>query len=255
LACVSRKASALGCGGGKKKGDQVEKSFEDKVKAIQGWKDSDTTKAALPHLKELDGLHKKAEDNDKYLLHSATSSMLENWSTTRQFEYYRAKLAEDHDFVVVPKSEHEALQDGVVKAENALKDQTTAANTWQNTASGLVANLKRTKAAQIVIFRVLSGEQGYQGLKTDEIKAKIEELASRALNSLEDAISDIFDKLAGFTAPVAPGTKQVKDDAQLPGEKEVKPVQEPTKDPVLETLRDPQFRTLREAYNAIGSKK
>ena len=256
LACVSRKASALGCGGGKKKGDQVEKNFEDRVKAIQGWKDSDTTKSALPHLKELDSLHKKAEDNDKYLLHSAASSMLENWSTARQFEYYRAKLAEDHDFIVIPKTEHEALQDGVVKAENDLKEQKAAAGTWQDTASGLVTNLKKTKAAQIVIFRVLSGEKGYQNLKTDEIKAKIEELASRALNSLEDAISDIFDKLAGFTAPVIPGTKEVKDDAQLPGEQESKPnAQESTNDPVLETLRDPQFRTLREAYNAIGSKK
>jgi hypothetical protein len=260
LACVSRKASALGCGGGSKKAGD-EKSLEDTVKSLHGWKDSDVTNAALPHLKELDGLHKKAEDSDKYLLHSATQAMLEHWSSLRQFEYYRTKLAEDKDYIVIPKSEHEALQDGVVKAENALQEQKTAADTWQNTSESLVAKLKKTKAAQIVMFRILTGEKGYQNLDTETVKGKIEELTKRTVGSLDDALADIFDKLAGFevTSPTAqPAAKEVNDNAQPPQESDGKPAEkkpDPQMDPVLENTRDPQLRALRVAYNALGSTK
>jgi hypothetical protein len=216
LACVSRKEKSLGCAG--KKDEQVpvpaaapvieppvlETSLLDELRA-KGLLDAADAVGTdgLSALNALDKAYKGLKDEEKDRLRWATSALLEYWSAGSSLEYWKNRLAEgDKDHVLLPAAEHDSLRGALTKVEEDLAKARKSTDTWEKTSSSLVKSLKRSEATQLVIFRVLNGVKGYQGLTTDQLIAEIDRLALRTRESLEDSLEDVMIQLDGFQAPV-----------------------------------------------------
>ena len=272
LACVSRKAASMGCGGGKKKDEKPEKPLVEqliKAKLLDALTDEQKPKVPagfLPALDRLDSEYNKADDGIKYWLGDSINALCEHWRAGRSLAYYKQHLAQgDSDNVVIPAAEHASLQDALAKCEEELKTAKTVIDGWQSTNTTLVESLKLAKAQQIVMFRTVTGVKGYQGLTADQFAEKVSELAKRTRESLEDTLEDVLSQMDGFVAKVADGSKPAeaaltpKDEVVLdpgnPDKKETKPAETPAPlvDAKLEKVKNPNLRRIMENYHRVAT--
>lgn len=267
LACVSRKASAMGCGGPKK--DEV--SIVDALvaakllDAVEPDKSPKVTKGFVDHLQGLHSEYHKSDPDMHYWMCDAVSALGEHWRTGQALKFHQKYLAENaKDFVVLPVTEVNNLQDAVNSATEDTKKKAASIDSWQKMTLSLVESLKDSKATQIVMFRMMTGVQGYQGLTLVQFNDKVKELAKRTRESLEDTLEDVVEQLKGFTATVKVETdgakpeevaREVKDsivlDPPASPEKSVVEGTDSTPNSVPETVlqvKDPRKRKIMQAY-------
>lgn len=213
LACVSRKASSLGCGGKKDESTTPEVNLIDQLvsaKLLDEWVQSDVTKGQSPkvtpafvdHLKGLNVEYGKSDPDMHYWMCDAVCATAEHWKTGQTLKYHQKYLAENaKDFVILPVNEHTSLQDAVNSIEDEMTKIQASSDSWQRMSLTLVESLKESKATQIVMYRMLTGVQGYQGLTLDQFNEKVKELAKRTRESLEDTLEDVTNQLNGFVPP------------------------------------------------------
>jgi hypothetical protein len=237
LACVSRKAKALGCGGEEKKKDEPETPVAQTTDAIvfpewlsdeslrQTLTDSKTGKKVLDVLSSLDSAYQSLEDRDKYPCREAIRTLMERWSNSEYFEYLKKRLSADPNAtdMLVARSEYDTLHDAVEAGEQQLGRIRDSHKSLLTANESLVREQKKTLATALVAYSVLAGEKGYEGLDADQIRAEIEIKSKKSLISLTDMMEEILSKkLPGFVPGAnasyethTDGAGEVNDNAKL----------------------------------------
>jgi hypothetical protein len=210
LACVSRKASSLGCGG-KKDAEVVTQKISDEIQKLADENPVGTASNEVVH--HYDGIHKayKAGDNDLRMkirgLHYAVG---EHMDSSSALEYYKERLKEHgKDCVVLSKEEADAKTNELSK----LTADVTALSTGKDAAETKLARVlldhKKGLATQIVMSKVLRGQDGFKDLTKEQMSEKVTELSKRSLSSLKDSVNDIMSELK-WTDSVAPAAREEK---------------------------------------------
>lgn len=227
LACVSRKAQALGCGAGEKKDaemtfsqivldamlkagyqkDEIEEKFLATKKVVQSIED---------HYKGIE------KDEEKSAFRRCLGAMLSMWDAESWYSYLKHELFEKEPVAdaLIPKAELQALEDGLEEANQRIEklEQSNAVLVDANKA--LIDEQKKTLSKVLVTYRVLAREAGYQNLSADAVQESIARLSQRQLVSLRDSLEDTLDRLPSFAVPVEEKpkedlTQQVADSASV----------------------------------------
>ena len=199
-----------------------------------------------------------------YWMKDAITALGEKWCAGQSLKFHMKYLAENaKDYIVLPISEHASLQDAIDRGEEDIKKLQASVDSWHGISLTLVESLKDAKATQIVMFRMMTGVQGYQGLTIDQFNEKVKELAKRTRESLEDTLEDVVEQLKGFTAPVKTGSEKsietardVKDDPTPTGttEKPVTTVKDQVELPEsILKIKDPSKRRVMENYHRVAT--
>jgi hypothetical protein len=219
LACVSRKAKSLGCGGTKDSAPVVPtidtKSRDRVIKILDKLKLTDGFAAtALSCINKLDEAYDGAEPATQSMIRSVTSALLTEWDGDSYLEWAKKQLEEERDMLVLNKAEvadkEEALN--TLSAEKAaLEKKIEVADT---TAKAVLGAYKKGLASQIVMHKILTGVDGYKDLTTEQRNSKIDELAKRHVESLKDMVADILSELKWTDTAATPKEKVIE-----PGQK------------------------------------
>jgi hypothetical protein len=226
LACVSRKASSLGCGGKK---DSQEVKLSDEMQKLVDENPVGTSANEVVH--HYDGIHKsyKAGDNElRSKIRGLHYAVGEHMDSSSALEYYKERLKEHgKDCVVLSKEEHDAKAAELVKltadvtALSGIKEAKDAAETK---LARVLLDHKKGLATQIVMSKVMRGQDGFKDLNKDQIFEKVAELSKRSLASLKDSVNDIMSELKWTDAVITPAAREdqsketkttVNDNAQI----------------------------------------
>lgn len=217
--------------------------------AAEPVKDGKTGEKLLKVLSSLDEAYKATDDDEaKGLLRAATSQLVETWYADSYLSYIKSRL-EEKDMVLLTKAEAEAKDAAVTAAE------TNAANARKQIDT-LLANYKRSLASQIVMAKVTAKSEGFKDLSADQIKAKVDELSKRHVQSLRDSVADILSELkftdaaastpAPAPAPSAPEATPAEDTTQVTDNTKVaEPAAPVVKDEAAEAEKAAKLRQAR----------
>jgi hypothetical protein len=194
LACVSRKASSMSCGG--KKDAVVEGNTNRIEKIISKLNIADGyAKDALGYINKLDAAYDKAEPATQNMMRNAVGAMIGDWDADGFLAYMKQQLEEERDFAVIAKAELAEKEEAI----NSLTDEKAAlekkVSDSEETSKSLLKVYKRGLAQQIVICRTLKGSDGYKDLTIEQRNAKIDDLAKRHIEYLKDTVADIISEL------------------------------------------------------------
>lgn len=242
LACVSRKASSLGCGGASKKDEaQVAEKLDtikvsDEIKTLVDAADMGNCAASV--LGHYDGLHKEykgADDKLKGRMRSLHYTVGQHWDSAASLEWAKEHVKEySKDEVLVSKKDLTDKEDAI----NSLTDENTALKVTASSvdaakaaSSEMLKAVKRSLATQIVIAKTLTSHADFKGLDEAGRNAKVDELSKRHVTSLKDAVADLMSELKW----VEPTTTQPTDKAEELG----KPVADNAQvDPTVPVVAD-----------------
>lgn len=176
---------------------------------------------ALGVFEKLEDIYTQADDDEKSIMRSVMYATAEAWSAGSLAAWYKQRLApKDEDHVLLSRSEHDCLSESVNKLTEVQKD----AEARRKQELSLVKSLRDTRAMALVMFQVLTGAKGFQGLSDEQVKEKVERLSHRSLESLKDSLEDVTDQLSGLKIKETPGqethevVREVSDNAQLPSD-------------------------------------
>lgn len=234
LACVSRKASSLGCGSKK---DNTSAQAAEKLHTIQASDDfaeflkgldlkDGKASDALTHYAGLDKCYKGADDETKGSIRHVHYTVGERWGAESSLEWAKKYLKEkDKDSVLISSKDLADKEDAVNKLTDEVKVASDALVSAKATQGELLKAIKNTLATQIVMYKSLTGAADYRDLDKAQRDAKVEELSKRHVTSLKDAVADIMSELKWSEATSdgkpknkadEPG-KSVADNAQVDG--------------------------------------
>ena len=227
-ACVERKGKTLKCSVASKTEDKINTTategieISDELTALaaglnlfdaeDGDKDTRAAvvKEILGHYECLDKHHKVASSDThglQYKIEDLHSAIGERWNKDRYVDWAKKYLAENvKDSLLVTKDEL-----AVIRTSVATKDRVLAA---------VLMDSKTSLATTLVMHNCLRKKDGYTGLNPTQIQDKIAEFAKRHIQSLKDAVTDLFAELQWSTAaePGKAGTDQgttVNDNAHV----------------------------------------
>lgn len=206
LACVSRKASSLGCGGKKdnvtpqvaEKSDtiQVGSEFSDYVKTLNLDLSDGHATEALTHYASVDKCYKGADDNCKGAIRSLHYDLGQKWSAESALEWSKKYLKEkEKDSVIISAKDLQDKEDAVNNLTDDIKKVTDDLAAAKATSAEMLKGVKKALATQVVIYRSLTGHADYKELDKAGLATKIEELSKRHVTSLKDAVADIMSEL------------------------------------------------------------
>ncbi|TSA39429.1 hypothetical protein D4R30_01095 [archaeon] len=168
--------------------------------------------ALVTLVSSLDAGYAKFPDEDKFYVRAAVRALLDHWSTDDEFKFWVSRLAQAgklKDSAVVTV-EDLLLKDTLIADLTAEKDGfETRKRALETLAAASILDSKKSLASQIVMSRVLHGADGYKGLDTEQILAKVDDLAKRTLVSLKDTVHDILSELEWVTPEPAANQDQV----------------------------------------------
>lgn len=232
LACVSRKASSLGCSGKKDGVPQVPENtdtmknsdeFNVYIKSLNlNLTDGHATEA-LGHYSSLEKCYKGSDDETKGSLRHVHYSLGQRWDAESSLDWAKKYLKEkEKDSVWIPTKDLADKEEAVNRLTDEVAAKTVEIDAIKATTSEMLKGVKKALASQIVIYKSLTGHSDYKGLDQKAINAKIDELSKRHVTSLKDAVADIISELKwtelSTTTPTdkvdEPG-KSVADNAQV----------------------------------------
>lgn len=231
LACVSRKASTLGCGISKK--DEITPQVAEKPNTIQG-QDADIQRfvdeakmgnCAAEVLSSYDGLNKHykgADDDLKGRMRHLHYQVGEHWSSASALEWAREHLKAAKDEVLIPSKDLAEKEEAINSLTDEVKTAADAVAAAKATSGEMLKAVKKSLASQIVIYKSLTGNADFKDLTPEQRIAKVDELSKRHVTSLKDAVADIMAELKWVEPAEAkpadkviePG-KSVADNAQI----------------------------------------
>lgn len=202
LACVSRKAKSLSCGGEKDctlpnvtPTNLAPKTYSDRViKSIGGLDISDATASEMVgHLNTLDSAYDSCDDEIKPRVYDAAQAMISDWSTDGYVEWTKKRLSEFDDSLLIVTATDFAEKEEAVNSLTAERDALAASVGIEKTKNiALLSETKKALATQIVFSKVLSKTDSYETLTPEQINDKIAELAKRNIVSLRDTVADLI---------------------------------------------------------------
>lgn len=217
LACVSRKASSMGCGGAKKDSENVSQNNDtiqvsDKIQSfVDAAMKGGCSKEIIGAYNELDKHYNHADDKMQGAMRMLHYDIGSAWNAASSLAYSKKYLQEnDKDSVVVSAKDWADKEEAVNRLtdENAaLKTAATAADTAKATASELLKGVKKALATQIVMYKTLIGHADFKSLDQAGRDAKVEELSKRHVTSLKDAVADIMSELKWSDTTAQPSEK------------------------------------------------
>jgi hypothetical protein len=247
-ACVERKGKTLKC--------SVASKTEDKINttATEGTEISDELKALAVHVKLIDSVdgydavsaeealkdekralikeilghyhaldvhHKGCEPDLQYKIEDLHNALAERWGKDRWVAWAKKSLAEHiKDSLFVSKDELAEKDEAVLGLTDELAAIRTSVATKDRVLAAVLMDSKTSLATTLVMHNCLRKKDGYIGLNPTQIQDKIAEFAKRHIQSLKDAVTDLFAELQWSTAaePGKAGTDQgttVNDNAHV----------------------------------------
>ena len=247
-ACVERKGKTLKC--------SVASKTEDKINttATEGTEISDELKALAVHVKLIDSVdgydavsaeealkdekraqikeilghyhaldvhHKGCEPDLQYKIEDLHNALAERWGKDRWVAWAKKSLAEHiKDSLFVSKDELAEKDEAVLGLTDELAVIRTSVATKDRVLAAVLMDSKTSLATTLVMHNCLRKKDGYTGLNPTQIQDKIAEFAKRHIQSLKDAVTDLFAELQWNTAaePGKAGTDQgttVNDNAHV----------------------------------------
>lgn len=174
----------------------------------------------LKHVEATQALYGAVEDNEKYLVRSCMSALLEVFSADSWLSYCKGRLNENGD-AVIPQSELDELHTAIEKYEAADASAKTDKDALLKTNLRLIQDQKNTLARMWVTGSVLLRKNGFTELSADQIQQEIGARSKRSLNSLQDALEDLLKELPAVPAaasesrPTEGAVRQVSDNAKV----------------------------------------
>jgi hypothetical protein len=155
--------------------------------------------ALVTILKSLDKGYDSLGENDpsnlKWILRNAVRAMLADWAADDEVAWSLKYLAGQKDHVVLSRTEldekDEAIGGFAIERDALL----TQIKNLTDSRAVILASTKEALAQQIVMHRVLKGQDGYKDLSQEAIAEQIETLSRRHITSLKDSVSDILSGL------------------------------------------------------------
>jgi hypothetical protein len=161
--------------------------------------DSDEGKSFVKLVDELNSVFAKIPDEEKYTAIRLIYATYDILGDQQSIEWMKKRLAAEptqgSDSVSVDKAELDELHEAVDSYEAERTKLQGAVTAARDTNKTLVAQLKRSMATSVVMYSVLSGDAGFQGLDSAGIEKEISERSQRQLVSLQDSIKDLQKKL------------------------------------------------------------
>jgi len=241
-ACVERKGKTLKCSTATKTEDGIggqtaeTVTISDELTALAtGLKlfdaddaDKDTraaeVKEILGHYECLDKHHKAAASDKhglQYKMEDLHSALGERWNKDRYVEWAKKYLTENiKDSLLITKDELAEKDDAVLGLTDELATIKTTVASKDRILAAVLNDSKASLATTLVMHNCLRKKDGYVGLNPTQIQDKIAEFAKRHIQSLKDAVTDLFAELQWNTAaePGKAGTDQgttVNDNAHV----------------------------------------
>lgn len=192
--------------------------ISDKIKGFAGEKFTDSGKEILGMFTSLDTAYDASPDELQCDMRQMLSAMQSDWYADDYVIMMKGVLA-NRDFAVINNQDLTDKEDAV----NALTDSVAVLNETivgqKKINNTLLDTYKRSLATQIVVFKVLKGQEGFTELDAISRKEKVDSLAKRHVEYLKDTVNDILaevkfeDNKLDNTAPEL-GT-QVADSAHI----------------------------------------
>jgi hypothetical protein len=241
-ACVERKGKTLKCSVASKTEDKINTTategieISDELTALaaglnlfdaeDGDKDTRAAvvKEILGHYECLDKHHKVASSDThglQYKIEDLHSAIGERWNKDRYVDWAKKYLAENvKDSLLVTKDELAEKDEAVLGLTDELAVIRTSVATKDRVLAAVLMDSKTSLATTLVMHNCLRKKDGYTGLNPTQIQDKIAEFAKRHIQSLKDAVTDLFAELQWSTAaePGKAGTDQgttVNDNAHV----------------------------------------
>lgn len=169
------------------------------IEDAEGKETSPQAKEVLALYASLDKIHKAAAGDKNGLqwrIEDLHSSLSDYWNRERSLTWAKQYLAEHvKDSLVIPKSELADKEDAL----NGLNEEVTALKdtlaTKSKSLAAVFTDSKRSLATTVVMHKVLAKKDGFTGLNPTQIEDKITEFSKRHIQSLKDAVADIFTEL------------------------------------------------------------
>ncbi|MDR3742613.1 MAG: hypothetical protein P4L40_26645, partial [Terracidiphilus sp.] len=231
-ACVERKGKTLKCSVASKTEDKINTTategieISDELTALaaglnlfdaeDGDKDTRAAvvKEILGHYECLDKHHKVASSDThglQYKIEDLHSAIGERWNKDRYVDWAKKYLAENvKDSLLVTKDELAEKDEAVLGLTDELAVIRTSVATKDRVLAAVLMDSKTSLATTLVMHNCLRKKDGYTGLNPTLIQDKIAEFAKRHIQSLKDAVTDLFAELQWSTAaePGKAGTDQ-----------------------------------------------
>jgi hypothetical protein len=181
-------------------------------------------KEILGHYECLDKHHKVASSDThglQYKIEDLHSAIGERWNKDRYVDWAKKYLAENvKDSLLVTKDELAEKDEAVLGLTDELAAIRTSVATKDRVLAAVLMDSKTSLATTLVMHNCLRKKDGYTGLNPTQIQDKIAEFAKRHIQSLKDAVTDLFAELQWSTAaePGKAGTDQgttVNDNAHV----------------------------------------
>jgi len=181
-------------------------------------------KEILGHYECLDKHHKSAASDKhglQYKMEDLHSALGERWNKDRYVEWAKKYLTENiKDSLLITKDELAEKDDAVLGLTDELATIRTSVATKDRLLAAVLLDSKTSLATTLVMHNCLRKKDGYVGLDPKQIQDKIAEFAKRHIQSLKDAVTDLFTELQWNTAaePEKAGTDQgttVNDNAHV----------------------------------------
>jgi hypothetical protein len=247
-ACVERKGKTLKCSVASKTEDKINTTatggteISDELKALavhvklidsvdgydavsaeEALKDEKRAqiKEILGHYHALDVHHKGCEPDLQYKIEDLHNALAERWGKDRWVAWAKKSLAEHiKDSLFVSKDELAEKDEAVLGLTDELAAIRTSVATKDRVLAAVLMDSKTSLATTLVMHNCLRKKDGYTGLNPTQIQDKIAEFAKRHIQSLKDAVTDLFAELQWSTAaePGKAGTDQgttVNDNAHV----------------------------------------
>lgn len=232
LACVSRKASALGCGSSKSDSVSPQVTEKDNTIQVQDMELKKLVDAAemgsgsaqvLNHYDGLNKQYRSADDDMKGRMRHLHYRIGENWDSASSLEWAKQHVkAHCKDEVLISSKDLADKEDAVNKLTDELKVTQDAVTAAKGTSAEMLKAVKKSLASQIVMFKSMTGHADFKNLDQVGRTAKVEELSKRHVTSLKDAVADILAEIKWVEPTEVKSTdkanepgKSVKDNAQI----------------------------------------
>ena len=157
----------------------------------------------------------------QYKIEDLHNALAERWGKDRWVAWAKKSLAEHiKDSLFVSKDELAEKDDAVLGLTDELATIRTSVATKDRLLAAVLLDSKTSLATTLVMHNCLRKKDGYIGLNPTQIQDKIAEFAKRHIQSLKDAVTDLFTELQWNTAaePGKAGTDQgttVNDNAHV----------------------------------------
>lgn len=187
--------------------DEMRQFVKDELKLTDADEACATCQKLLSGAAKAEAFFNSADDDHRSKIISLGNALGRKFDAEQSLAWYKGYLT-NHDSLALVSKDELALKDetvlGLDTEVKTLKETVTAKD---RLVAACLLDSKTSLATTLVMYRTLRGAEGFKGLSPQQIQDKITELKGRQMQSLKDAVKDVFSELQWVQPTSEPAAK------------------------------------------------